>query len=120
MEGEGKPRFNEVISDIIEKSLFTERQIEIILNKRGIRKGSFRISRGAYYRQVAQSREKTVSFLYSLVLLRGLGVLEDGDIDVMDKLSGQIRVINEGDIFPEHVDDVMRRLDEFVRDACRM
>ena len=99
--------FNNIISKIIKKSLFTERQIEIILNQKDLLESSFSISKGAYYRQVGQSREKLVALFYSIILLRGLGILLPDDIDVISKLSEQISVINESDIFPEREDEVI-------------
>ncbi|MFB5645854.1 MAG: hypothetical protein ACE5R3_04560, partial [Nitrosopumilaceae archaeon] len=53
--------FNIVIRKIIKKSLFTERQIEIILNQRDLSPNKFNITKGAYYRQVSQSRNKLIA-----------------------------------------------------------
>ena len=77
--------FNNIIREIIKKSLFTERQIEIILNQKNLLDSKFSISKGAYYRQVGQSRDKLIAFFYSVVLLRGLGILLPDDIDVISK-----------------------------------
>ncbi len=52
--------FNNIIRQIIKKSLFTERQIEIILNQKDLLESKFSITKGAYYRQVGQSREKRI------------------------------------------------------------
>jgi len=112
--------FNNIIRKIIKKSLFTERQIEIILNQKSLFESKFSISKGAYYRQVSQSREKLVSFYYTIVLLQGLGVILPDDIDVISKVSEQIRVINESDIFPEREEDVISVIDKLVRQACSM
>ena len=112
--------FNNIISKIIKKSLFTERQIEIILNQKDLLESSFTISKGAYYRQVGQSREKLVALFYSIILLRGLGILLPDDIDVISKLSEQISVINEGDIFPESEDDVISVIEKLIRQASNM
>ncbi|MHA7733477.1 hypothetical protein [Nitrosopumilus sp. S6] len=112
--------FNNIIKKIIKKSLFTERQIEIILNKKNLLESEFSISKGAYYRQVGQSREKLVSLFYSIILLRGLGIILPDDIDVISKLSEQINVINESDIFPEREDEVISVIDRLVRQACSM
>lgn len=120
MAGSGGKNFNEIIRQIIKKSLFTERQIEIILKQKDLLDVSFRMSRGAYYRQVGQSREKLVSFFYTIILLRGLGILLPDDIDVIYKVSEQISVINESDIFPERQEDVMSVIDRLVRQACNM
>ena len=112
--------FNNIISKIIKKSLFTERQIEIILNQKDLLESSFSISKGAYYRQVSQSREKLVALFYSIVLLRGLGIILPDDIDVISKLSEQISVINDSDIFPEREDEVISVIEKLIRQASNM
>ena len=120
MEDSTKSNFNNIISKIIKKSLFTERQIEIILNQKDLLESSFSISKGAYYRQVGQSREKLIALFYSIILLRGLGILLPDDIDVISKLSDQIHVINDSDIFPEREDEVISVIDKLIRQACNM
>ena len=112
--------FNNIIRKIIKKSLFTERQIEIILNQKDLQESKFSITKGAYYRQVGQSREKLVSLFYSIILLRGLGILLPDDIDVISKLSEQVNVINQSEIFPEREEDVINVVDRLVRQACNM
>jgi hypothetical protein len=112
--------FNNIIRKIIKKSLFTERQIEIILNQRDLLESKFSITKGAYYRQVGQSREKLIGLFYSIILFRGLGILLPDDIDVISKLSEQISVINDSDIFPEREDEVISVIDRLIRQACNM
>jgi len=112
--------FNNIIRQIIKKSLFTERQIEIILNQKDLLESKFSITKGAYYRQVGQSREKLIALFYSIILLRGLGILLPDDIDVISKLSEQVSVINEGEIFPEREEEVISVIDRLVRQACSM
>jgi hypothetical protein len=112
--------FNNIIRKIIKKSLFTERQVEIILNQKDLLESSFSISKGAYYRQVGQSRDKLIALFYSIILFRGLGILLPDDIDVISKLSEQISVINESDIFPEREDEVINVIDRLIRQACNM
>ena len=112
--------FNNIIRQIVKKSLFTERQIEIILNQKDLLNSKFTISKGAYYRQVGQSRDKLIALFYSIILLRGLGILLPDDIDVISKLSEQIRVINESDIFPEREEQVIDVIDRLIRQACNV
>ncbi len=112
--------FNNIIRKIIKKSLFTERQIEIILNQKDLLESKFNITKGAYYRQVSQSREKLIALFYSIILLRGLGILLPDDIDVISKLSEQISVISDSDVFPEREDDVISVIDRVIRQACNM
>lgn len=113
-------KFNNIIREIIKKSLFTERQIEIILNQKELGEFKFSISKGAYYRQVVQSREKLRSLYYTIILFRGLGILLPDDIDVISKLSEQISVIKDSDIFSEREQDVISVIDRVVRQACNM
>jgi hypothetical protein len=115
-----RSNFNNIIRQIIKKSLFTERQIEIILNQKDLLNSKFTITKGAYYRQVGQSRDKLIALFYSIILLRGLGILLPDDIDVISKLSEQIRVINESDIFPEREDEVINVIDRLIRQACNV
>lgn len=115
-----KSNFNNIIRQIIKKSLFTERQIEIILNQKDLLNSKFSISKGAYYRQVGQSRDKLIALFYSIILLRGLGILLPDDIDVISKLSEQIHVINESDIFPEREDEIINVIDRLIRQACNV
>ena len=112
--------FNNIIQKIIKKSLFTERQIEIILNQKDLLESKFSITKGAYYRQVNQSRDKLIALFYSIILLRGLGVLLPDDIDVISKLSEQISVISDSDVFPEREDEVISVIDRVIRQACNM
>ena len=116
----GSSNFNNLIRKIIKKSLFTERQIEIILNQKNISQTDFRITKGAYYRQVSQSRHKLMALFYSISLLRGLGILSPNDIDVMLKLSENIAVIKDGDVFPEKEEQVMDVIYQLVHQSCKL
>ncbi len=120
MEELHKSNFNNIIRQIVKKSLFTERQIEIILNQKDLLETEFSITKGAYYRQVGQSREKLIALFYSIILLRGLDILLPDDIDVISKLSEQVSMIHDSDIFPEREDEVIRVIDRLVRQACNM
>lgn len=107
--------FSNIIREIIKKSLFTERQIEIILNRKNLLEIEFNISKGAYFRQVSQSRNKIIAFYYSMVLLRGLGILSPDDIDVMSRLSEQVSVIQNSDVFPEREHQIMDVINKAIR-----
>jgi hypothetical protein len=120
MEELPQSKFNDIIRRIIKKSLFTERQIEIILNHKNLEQLEFSISKGAYYRQVSQSRDKLMGLYYSIILLRGLGILLPDDIDVISRLAQQVSVIKDSDVFPERQEDVMEIIDKLVRQACGM
>jgi hypothetical protein len=114
------PISSNIIRQIIKKSLFTERQVEIILNQLNLHKTQFTISKGAYFRQVKQSRDKLVGLYYSLILFKGLGIIIPGDVDVISKLSEQIFVIQNSDVFPEKEEEIMSVIGELVNRACRV
>jgi len=42
------------------------------------------------------------------------------DIDVISKLSEQVGVINDSDVFPEREGDVINVIDRVIRQACSM
>ena len=112
--------FNNIIKQIIEKSLFTERQIEIILNQLNLQETKFSITKGAYYRQVNQSRDKLLGLYYSVILLKGLGVLVPEDIDVINRLSEQVSVIQSSDVFTEREQEIITVIETLVNHACRL
>ena len=112
--------FNNIIHEIIKKSLFTEKQIKIILKRKNLSESEFNISKGAYFRQVTQSRDKLIGLYYSIILLRGLGILLPDDIDVISRLADQVSVIKDSDVFPEREEQVINIIDKLVRQACGM
>ena len=107
--------FSNIMKEIIKKSLFTERQIEIILKQKDLSLVEFPITKGAYYRQVSQSREKLSGLYYSFIVLRILGIVLPDDIDVISRLSEQISVIKDGDVFPEKEQEIMSVIQRAVR-----
>ena len=113
-------KFSNIIRQIIEKSLFTERQIEIILKRKNLVDLQFTISKGAFYRQVNQSKDKLIALCYSWILLRGLGVLSVNDMDVINRLSEQISVIKSSDVFPEREDEVISMIQELLNRTCKI
>ena len=120
MERSSNSIFNDIMKQIIKKSLFTERQIQIILNQWDLQKIAFNITKGAYFRQVKQSKEKLMGLFYSIILLRGLGVLLPEDMEMLSRLSNQISVIQSSDVFPEREEEIMSVIGELLNRACRM
>jgi hypothetical protein len=112
--------FSNIIKQIIKKSSLTERQVEIILKRRNLADSKFSISKGAFYRQVSQSRQKLVSLCYSWILLRGLGIISPEDMDVINRLSEQVSVIKSSDVFPEREDEVMFVIQELLNRMCKL
>jgi hypothetical protein len=62
---------------IIEKSTFTNRQIQIIYNILNKESRPKEISSGAYYREVKQCKAKIRRLYYSLILLGLMGIINN-------------------------------------------
>ena len=115
-----KSNFSIIIQKIIKKSLFTERQIEIILKKKRMLGDDFNlnITKGAYYRQVVQSRKKIEGLYYSIILLQGLDVISPDDSDVIFRLAKDVSNIGGKSVFDDEnqarimnvIDDVVKRI----------
>ena len=61
-----------------------------------------------------------MALFYSIVLLRGLGILLPDDVDVISKLSEQVAVIKDSDVFPEREEQVLDVIDKLIRQTCDM
>jgi len=106
--------FNTIIKEIIKKSLFTERQIEIILKQKKMLDVEFVVSKGAYYRQLAQSRSKIESVYYTLILLQALDVILTNS-DVISRLAEQVNVMKDGSFTPENEDQIIDVIQKTVK-----
>ena len=118
MSEPSKSNFNIIIQKIIKKSLFTERQIEIILKKKGMEDHdiSLNITKGAYYRQVVQSRKKIEGLYYSIILLQAFDVISLDDSDVTFRLAEQVsRMYENSDFMPETQEQITSAIDDAVK-----
>ena len=114
MSDPDKSNFNTIIREIIKKSLFTERQIEIILKQKKMLDVEFGVSKGAYYRQLAQSRSKIESVYYTLILLQALDVILTNS-DVISRLAEQVNVMKDGSFTPENEDRIIDVIQKTVK-----
>ena len=112
--------FNNIIRQIIKKSLFTERQIEIILKRKNLGDYQFNITKGAFYRQVGQCKDKLQALYYTWILLRAMDVIRAEDMDVINRLSEQVFVIKGSDVFPEREEEVMFVIQELLNRTCKL
>ena len=106
--------FNTIIKEIIKKSLFTERQIEIILKQKKLLDIEFAVSKGAYYRQLAQSRSKIESVYYTIILLQAYDVILP-DSNVISRLAEQVNVMKDGSFTPENEDQIIDVIQKTVK-----
>ena len=81
------------LNHFIANSIFTEKQTSIIYNKVLKSKPSKNMTSGAYYRQLGQCRTKTTKVVYTLLLLRVLGVVDTKTCSVLDQLNDQLNVM---------------------------
>ena len=109
-----KSNFNMIIQEIIKKSLFTERQIEIILKQKRLLDVEFGVSKGAYYRQLAQSRSKIESVYYTIILLQAYDVILP-ESDVISRLAEQVNVMKDGNFAPENEDQIIDVIQKTVK-----
>ena len=112
--------FPNILNEIIKKSLFTPRQIEIILKYKDLSDSEFTITKGAYYRQVSQSREKLARLYYTFIVLRVLDILLADDIDVISRLTEQVSVIKNSDVFPEREREILSVIERVVKQTTGM
>jgi hypothetical protein len=83
----------DIYSHIIENSLFTNRQIDIICKKLKNIDRPTNMTAGAYYRQIKQCKKKVTRLLYSLLLLRSLNMVDTQTLFAIERLSEQLTVI---------------------------
>ena len=78
------------------------------------------MTKGAYYRQVSQSREKLSGLYYSFIVLGVLGIVLPDDIDVISDLSQRMSVIKDGDVFPEKEQEIISVIERVVKQTTGM
>jgi hypothetical protein len=113
--GSDEIKINDVLRFIIENSLITAKQLEIISKRlKGERYVQNR-SRGAYYRLLEQSRAKIRGIIYSILLLEFIGLLDEQGKEVLERVAKQVIVTQGSDIDEWTARDVIRVIDELVR-----
>jgi len=74
----------------------------------------FGVSKGAYYRQLAQSRSKVESVYYTLILLQAFDVILTNS-DVISRLAEQLNVMKDSDFTPENESQIMSVIQKTVK-----
>ena len=116
---------NTLYAYIVKNSLFTPRQLSIILKQLGGGGKPEKISSGAYYRQVKQCRKKVISVLYSMMLLQSMGVVQQEAPATLSKLAEQSAVIfaseRNSDATPRlNVNDVISVISEVIKRMSKL
>ena len=86
--------FSYFLSILVKNSMLTPRQVSIIYKKLDKGKSPINISSGAYYRQVKQCKDKVRQIIYSIILLRLMGVLDERIYTILDQLNAQFAQIS--------------------------
>jgi hypothetical protein len=118
-------KFNNFYDEILQKSVFTNRQISIIYKRAINQSKRENISAGAYYRQLKQCRLKIRSVLYSILLLRLYGVLDDQAINTLDKIALQLGVMSQASgtndtVNDQLVHDVTSVVQRLISTMCKV
>src|ERR687895_1514291 len=116
---------NILYTHLVANSLFTPRQLSIILKQLGGGSKTEKISSGAYYRQVKQCRKKVISILYSMILLLSMGIVNSDASATLSKLAEQLAVIfaseSSSDVIPRiNVDDVISVIGEVIKRMSKL
>ena len=93
--------FNDFFNALIEKNLFTKKQISIIYNKFNTPVSNIArngLSPGAYYRQIKQCRKKYEQLIYTLVLFRLLNFIDNSTMETIQSIILQLEKISHTDI----------------------
>ena len=86
--------FSYFLNILVKNSMLTPRQVSIIYKKLDKGKSPINISSGAYYRQVKQCKDKVRQIIYSIILLRLMGVLDDRIYTILDQLNARFAQIS--------------------------
>jgi len=114
--------FNNLLKILIEKNLFTIRQISIIYNKFNNKTSSIsknKLSAGAYYRQIKQCRKKYDQLIYTLVVFRLLNFIDDSTMETIQSIITQLQKISHNEINHNSTqivpDDVIIVIEKIIR-----
>lgn len=114
--------FNDLFNALIEKNLFTKKQISIIYNKfntpiSNLSKNG--LSAGAYYRQIKQCRKKYDQLIYTLVIFRLLNFIDNSTIETIESIIKQLEKISQHDIHHNSTDlvpnDIIIVIEKIIR-----
>lgn len=114
--------FNDLFNALIEKNLFTKKQISIIYNKFNIPISNLSkngLSAGAYYRQIKQCRKKYDQLIYTLVIFRLLNFIDNSTMETIESIIKQLEKISQHDIHHNSTDlvpnDIIIVIEKIIR-----
>ena len=114
---ENKENINNIfLSKLVEKSLFTSRQIQIIYNFQNKEKRLKEISSGAYYREVSQSKKKLRKLFYSILLLNLINAMNNEQVIALNTLLDKLRILenNHDKYHDKEINRVINVIEEVI------
>ncbi|MDQ3084370.1 MAG: hypothetical protein M3Q77_06090 [Thermoproteota archaeon] len=107
---------NIFLSKLVEKSLFTNRQIQIIYNFKNKEKRLKGISSGAYYREVKQSKMKLRKLFYSILLLNLINVMNNDQITALNSMLNKLRILENNHVkyHDKEIDRVINVIEDLI------
>lgn len=116
---------NILYTHLVANSLFTPRQLSIILKQLQGDSKTEKISSGAYYRQVKQCRKKVISILHSMIILQSMGIVQSDASATLSKVAEQLAVIfaseSSSDAIPGlNTNDVISVIDEVIKRMSKL
>ncbi len=106
---------NIFLSKLVEKSLFTPRQIQIIYNFKNKEKRLKEISSGAYYREVRQSKIKLRKLIYSILLLNLINAINNDQLIALNSMLDKLRILDDNHI--KYHDKEVNRVINVIEDV---
>ena len=105
-----------LLINIIENSIFTKRQIQIIYNINNKQKKPLNITSGAFYREKRQCKNKIKKIYFSIIILILMDILKDEHIHTLISIADKIlQLVNN---YSEHHDNnvipVMKIIEELI------
>lgn len=115
-------KFTDLLDLLIEKNLFTKKQISIIYNKINTHVSNVsnnQMSAGAYYRQIKQCRKKYDQLIYTLVIFRLLNFIDNSTMETIESIIKQLEKISQHDIHHNSTDlvpnDIIIVIEKIIR-----
>ena len=101
---------------LIEKSLFTNRQIQIIYNFKKKEKRPKEISSGAYYREVKQSKTKLRKLFYSILLLNLIKVMNKNQTTTLNSVLDKLRTLenNHAKYHDKEINNIINVIEDLI------
>ena len=107
---------------LIENSIFTRKQIQIIYRTSKKAKRPLDISSGAYYRELKQSKSKIYKLIYSLILLEVFNIVDSEQLLLITSIVEQLKQLqnNHNDYHTRDLSSIINVMEEMIIRLVRL